>query len=218
MEKIKKEALYYLGYKNAPADGKTNFLIDECIDEIISQKSEKYIYRIFDVENSDRLKLINTSLKIDSNDLKNHLKSSKKVAIICATLGAQVDFLINKYNKTDLSKAVAFDACATAIIEDVCDRAQDEIYKIAKKDNLKITPRFSPGYGDFDIKYQKEIIKITNADKFINLTATDESVLIPTKSVTAFVGLTNEDITSCANKCLKCNMKDNCKFRREMQA
>ena len=97
---------------------------------------------------------------------------------------------------------------------DVCDRAQDEIFEIAEKEGYKITPRFSPGYGDMPINLQSKIIKITNAQKLINLTATSDCVLIPTKSVTAFLGFTKENITSCTNKCLLCNFRDKCNFRR----
>lgn len=217
MDKIKKEALLYLGYKNSVPDEKTNSEIDKCIDEIKSLKSEKYTYSVFDIsKNEDEIEIINTNMRLFSKDIINHLKNSNKVAILCVTLGAQVDFLINKYNKTNLSYAVLFDACATAFVEDVCDRAQEEISKIAQKEGFKITPRFSAGYGDFPIENQKDIIKITNALKYINLTVTDECVLIPTKSVTAFIGFTKSEISSCTNKCLLCNMKENCKFRRDL--
>ncbi|MBE7053767.1 MAG: methionine synthase [Ruminococcaceae bacterium] len=217
MEKIKKEALIYLGYKNNTPDEKTSLEIDRCINEIASLKSAKYTYSVFDIEQKDdNIKLCGTNLILNSNDIKNHLKSSKKVAVLCVTLGSQVDFLINKYNKTNLSYAVLFDACATAFAEDVCDMAQKEISKIAKDEGFKITPRFSPGYGDFDIKIQSEIVKIANAQKLINLTVTKESVMIPTKSVTSLIGFSTENTVSCENKCAKCNMNKNCIFKREI--
>lgn len=217
MDKIKKEAFLYLGYKNNLPDEKTISEIDKCIDEIKALKSEKYTYSVFDIlKNENEIEIKNTNMRLFSKDVLNHLKNSKKVAILCVTLGAQVDFLINKYNKTNLSHAVLFDACATAFVEDVCDRAQEEIGEIAKKEGFKITPRFSAGYGDFPLENQKDIIKITNAEKYINLTVTDECVLIPTKSVTAFIGFTKSETVSCTNKCLACNMKENCKFRRDL--
>lgn len=215
MDKIKREALIYLGYKNKTPDAKTEKVLEECILEISNLNSAKYIYRIYDISQTDENVVFEgTTLKFKSKDFSKHISSSKKAAIICATLGAQVDFLINKYNKTDIFRALVFDACASAYIEDVCDRAQDEIFEIAEKEGYKITPRFSPGYGDMPINLQSKIIKITNAQKLINLTATSDCVLIPTKSVTAFLGFTKENITSCTNKCLLCNFRDKCNFRR----
>lgn len=217
MERIKKEALIFLGYKNAEPDKKTLETVESCIDEINSLKSAKYIYRIFDIiTENETVDFLGTTLCMKSRDIARHLGLSKKSAIICATLGSQVDFLINKYNKTDLSRAVIFDACATSFIESVCDKAQDEINLIASDEGLKITPRFSPGYGDLPIFYQSDIIKITNADKLINLTVTPDSILIPTKSVTAFIGFTDKVTQSCGNKCLTCNFRENCKFKREV--
>ena len=88
MDKIKKEALLYLGYKNSVPDEKTNSEIDKCIDEIKSLKSEKYTYSVFDIlKIENEIEIINTNMRLFSKDIINHLKNSNKVAILTVEPG-----------------------------------------------------------------------------------------------------------------------------------
>ena len=82
---------------------------------------------------------------------------------------------------------------------------------IGKEHNSGTKPRFSPGYGDFDISYQKNIFSCLNSEKYIGLTLTDSMLMVPSKSVTAVVGLT-EDKQEHKNKCDMCENK-NCSYR-----
>ena len=54
--------------------------------------------------------------------------------------------------------------------------------------------RFSPGYGDFDLKYQKDILEYLDANKKIGISLTDSLMMIPTKSITAIIGIKREVI------------------------
>ena len=82
-----------------------------------------------------------------------------------------------------------------------------------KKEGYYIRPRFSPGYGDFDIAHQDMILRMLDAAKKIGLTLTGGNMLTPSKSVTAVIGL-SETETSCHIKgCEVCQKKD-CAYRR----
>jgi cobalamin-dependent methionine synthase I len=107
---------------------------------------------------------------------------------MAVTLGNLVDAKIRYYEKFNLTKALILDACATVIIESACDEIQEEIKKEALKTNKGITYRYSPGYGDFPIDIQKKILDILEAQKKIGLSVTEDSILIPRKSVTAVIG------------------------------
>jgi hypothetical protein len=50
-------------------------------------------------------------------------------------------------------------------------------------------PRFSPGYGDFDLSVQTNICDVLKTGKTIGVTLTDSLLMMPSKSVTAVVGL-----------------------------
>ena len=48
-----------------------------------------------------------------------------------------------------------------------------------EKEGLYLRPRFSPGYGDFDIHYQEPIMRMLDCAKNIGLTITDSYMMTP---------------------------------------
>lgn len=207
----KKEVLRYLGYKGQVIDDKMNNLIDECMREIIKISKPRYTYEIFYM-NSD-FKLFNTNYSLLDNDIKNHLKNCEKCVILAATLGITVDNKIKYYEKINMTKAYIIDACATAYIESICDKVETEIKEIATKENKYITSRYSPGYGDFKIENQGKIIDLIDGNQKIGVLVTESSILIPRKSVTAFIGIVSHR-PQVIYKCSICSKNKDCTFKR----
>ena len=110
--------------------------------------------------------------------------------------------LMKRYSLTDMAKSVVLQACAAAYLEEYCDDLQLSIGEELKAQNKWLRPRFSPGYGDFDIHHQDDILRMLDTAKKIGLTMTDSYMLTPTKSVTAIIGIsdTQENVTSKAAK------------------
>jgi len=214
MDINKNEVLKYLGYKNDIADNKTIAIIEECLHELHEISKPKYIYNIFDIETlGNSINFISTTLTLKGNNICAHLTSSEKCAVMAATLGIEVDKQLLINSSLNLTKAIIMDACATASIESLCETAQLKIKKQAQKLGLCITSRYSPGYGDLSIDVQPQIINVLDAYKKIGLSSTQNCILIPRKSVTAFIGLQNTENKNDKLKCLSCNFKD-CSYRR----
>lgn len=213
----KSEALRYLAYKNKIIDEETNILLDESIAEMKEISELKYVYEIFDIDKQNDTVSFENWINIKSNDLIKLLKDCKKSAVMAATLGFEVEKRIRYYSMSNLSKAVIFDACAASCIEHLCDLAEAEIKELAAAEGCGITFRYSPGYGDVPISHQGEILNVLNAQKLIGLSVTDSFILVPRKSVTAFIGFSsgNEDHTINKKSCLNCNLFGNCNFSGE---
>lgn len=158
-------------------------------------------------------------MKISSKSLAAHLKGCDKVLLFAATLGSGVDMLIRRYSEVKMSYAVALQAAAAALIEFYCDEANAELEReYAEEGGYYLRPRFSPGYGDFSIYHQPEIVAMLDAYKRIGLTISGGVQMTPMKSVTAVIGLTRQKQSgrtgSCASgKCAGCP-NVNCIFRR----
>ena len=73
-------------------------------------------------------------------------------------------------------------------------------------------PRFSPGYGDLPLEVQRTLFSLLEPMRHIGLSLTDSLLMSPTKSVTAFVGLTEMPTQVHPDKCALCEKKD-CAFR-----
>jgi cobalamin-dependent methionine synthase I len=100
---------------------------------------------------------------------------------------------MKRYSVTDIAKAVTMQAAAAAYLEEYLNNWQ---YTMKEKFSLEgkyLRPRFSPGYGDFNIEYQKEIIGLLDTSRKIGLTLTDGCMLVPTKSVTALIGISRSN-------------------------
>lgn len=212
----KKEVLRYLGHKNQEINGNIDRLIDETIEEakeLIAPKKVVARYRITIKDTG--VYLDNTNLVLTGEDIKNHLKYSKDIYIMAVTLGSVIEKKIAYYEKIDLTKAIILDSCATTAVEEFCDYIEEDIKKIAENENMGITFRYSPGYGDLSIDIQKDFLDTLNATKVIGLTVSRHNLLMPRKSVTAIIGLIPKDKELNKRTCEVCSNYENCKFRKE---
>ena len=211
----KAEVLRYLGYRNQKIDNMTDRLIDEAINEIKELAKERYIYKIFSIDReNNELSLYGSKLILDGNDIKKHLGKSQDCILMAATLGHDVDTRIRYYEKTSMTKAVILDACATATIEEVCDKICREIENGLQTKNKRLTYRYSPGYGDLPIHMQNDFLLTLDARKSIGLTASSHSILIPRKSVTAIVGIIDMEEPKEKKSCISCNKYNTCIFSK----
>lgn len=207
-----KEAVRYLGYGNRAIDEQTEELIRDSFKELEQVSRAKFIYRIFEISELNSDELMIGTMKVYSKHLCKNLKGCHAAFLICATLGAGVDMLMKRYTVTNMAKTAVLQACATTLLEEYCDNIQKQLADMLEH-NEYLRARFSPGYGDFSITYQKEILRMMNASKEIGLSLTDGYMLTPTKSITALIGITNEKIICHASGCEVCSKID-CTFRR----
>ena len=208
----KKEILKYLHYNSNNIDEFVEKQINILIKRIIKISNIKFNYKIYNKKIKDhRLKLENNEVTFSSHKLIDHLKDSKKIVLFCLTLGKSIDREIKKLTISDMSKALILDAVATEYIEKIADQLTK---KIAFKNNLFESNRFSPGYGDLKLKEQNKILNILKANKKVGIYLNDENLMIPQKSITAFFGL-NENKLNNQKTCDYCIKKGNCQFRKE---
>lgn len=214
MDWLTKEAIRYLGYKNNTADEQTLRLIEEAFTEIKKVSNEKYIYSVLELNRTETQKLYFGNIATDSHGLNRALKGCDKVILFAATLGTEVDRLQSRQSVMNMAKAVVIQACAAAYLEKYCDECQNQIAKKVKQEGYFLRPRFSPGYGDFSIEYQENIMQILDCAKKIGLTVTDSYMLSPKKSITAVIGMSRTDEKFHQHGCEVCG-NINCDFRRK---
>ncbi len=214
LEKLDRaEAFRYMGHKGGEIPENINALADECEERLLSAAAPKYVYALFDTEHtSDGVLVKNTSLILRGASISSHLSTCEKCVLMAATLGVGADSVIRGYESKAMEKAVIADCLASAAIEQVCSRAEEEIQ--SKLKGMSFTWRFSPGYGDFPLDIQRDFLAVLNAEKRIGLTATENLILIPRKSVTAVIGVSEHEIPKGQRVCGACNMRDKCAFRK----
>ena len=152
-------------------------------------------------------------LEITSRNLAKNMKGCTQVVMLGATLGVEVDMLMKRYSLTEMSRTVVLQACAAAMLEEYLNNWQKSLKEEMTSQGYFLRPRFSPGYGDFSILHQKDILGMLDCAKKIGLTMTDSYMMSPTKSVTAIIGISTEKERCPISGCEACGKKD-CAYRR----
>ncbi|MBR5684504.1 MAG: 5-methyltetrahydrofolate--homocysteine methyltransferase [Ruminococcus sp.] len=207
----KAEAARYMGVKGEP-DSAVAELLDRAEKQVRETLRPKYVYLETDMTVTDGGVLLSAmSEPLTGEDIKRHMKGCNKAVLLAATLSQEADKLIRQAAVTDMAYSLALDCICSAAIEQVCDRAEEEIF--AREAATYRTWRFSPGYGDLPITLQRGFLLALNAQRRIGLTVTDSSLLIPSKSVTAVIGISDSPVERGRRSCAICTMKDSCAYR-----
>ncbi|MGN0397297.1 MAG: vitamin B12 dependent-methionine synthase activation domain-containing protein [Candidatus Fimimorpha sp.] len=209
----RKEVLRYLGYGKKKADAQIMQSIEDAIEKLQRVVQPRWLYEVFPLT----LHLDGTidfhCFQAVSKNLSKNLTGCEQVVIFAATLGIQVDLLVERYVKLQISQGVIMQAVAAAMIEQVCDTCQETIRQQMEQQGWYLRPRFSPGYGDFALEHQRDVISVLQCPKKIGLTLTDSLLMAPTKSVTAVIGLSRTKQPCHRHGCEVCEKTD-CAFRR----
>lgn len=184
----KREAFRYMGFKKSEPNERFLLLADRCEKMVLDAAKPKLIFKVFDIlSRDDKIILSNTKLYLPGDNIKNLLKDSNRCCVFAATLGVSVDALIRRLEVEDITLGFIADNLASALIEQVCDKAEDVIKE--SLDNATLTPRFSCGYGDLPLSLQGDFLSALDAQSKIGLTVTDTLIMMPRKSVTAVLGI-----------------------------
>ena len=198
----RREILRYMGGK--AEDPAVLSLIEECEAEALSQLSYKVCYCRSDL----------SFFPAESRDLAKNLSGCCAAFIFAATVGLGIDRLIARYGRVSPLKALCFQAIGAERIECLCNFFNDEIKRELAERGFSLRPRFSPGYGDLPLSFQREIFSRLDCWRKIGLSLSDSLLMSPSKSVTAVIGLATQGAGAQAdNPCLSCAKAD-CIFRR----
>lgn len=179
----KKEVMRYLGYKQPCNESAIEELYEECLKEYFSVANYKAVITTSDIHVCGG-KVNFEFCSIESNALCKNLSECKTAYVFAATVGVGVDRLITKYSAISPVKAMIIDCIASAGIEEWCDKVNDSI-----KERCETKPRFSPGYGGVALCCQQQVLEYLDANRKIGITLNSSYMMIPIKSVSAFIGI-----------------------------
>ena len=147
--------------------------------------------------------------------IRKHLAPAEKVIILAVTIGEAIEKQITAYFKEgEYSYSLLLDAAATTAVEQAADEVEKTIKQYITGKGYQTIWRFSPGYGDWDIRVQPEMLHLSDA-KEIGIALTESMMLIPRKSITAIIGLVpiSNEKSEIKQSCSACSKQD-CLARR----
>ena len=205
MDFNRREALRYL--RARPDDKEAQLLVDTVYLKLRNEVQARHVMQKNRVAVDATGVTLESGTRFNSRDLAAHLKGCEEALLLGATLGSRVDAAIRRLALGSVAEGAAAQAVAAALIESYCDEVQARF----ETGGLAQRPRFSPGYGDWDLAEQKLLFPVLNCAKLIGLTLTEGCMMAPSKSVTAVIGLST-DVQCVWNKCMICG-NINCPYR-----
>ena len=193
------EIARYLGYGRTPMPPEVSALAETCMGELERTVIPRFLSRRMAVRRFTE----------DSRDLAHHLRHCEEAVLYAITLGPQADLLLRRWSVRDMAKAAVGQAVCAAWLDQL---AAEYVAGIERGEGEYLTPPFSPGYGDWDLSHQGEVLGLLDAPRRMGLALTQAGMLVPEKSITALVGISDRQEESCGQKCMRCKKTD-CPFR-----
>jgi len=206
------EIMMYL--RSPQLDDRLSALLDECMEQLCQAAQPRVVWKVFPVVHTDKGVELG-GLLLGGKDIALHLTSCHEAVLLAATLSASVDALIRRAEVTDMTRAVMLDAAAGAAIEHVCNQLEKDVKNTTHYSYY--TERFSAGYGDLPLDQQSDFIQMLDTARKIGLTVTPQNTLLPMKSVTAIIGLSDQPVKDarrycCGKSCTECPNRECCAF------
>lgn len=181
----KKEILHYAQGKETQ---ELNLKIDKLLNECESLINYKICYCKFPISfSNDAIDLGFT--KCYSKDLAKNLSGCQEIILFAATLGHSYERVLSKYIRLSPADALILQAIGTERIEALANAFEEELKNSFAENGITLRPRFSPGYGDLPLSLQTDIFNTLDCPKNLGIHLTPQLLMIPSKSITAIIGL-----------------------------
>ena len=203
-----REILHFLGWRGTQLEDALVKRIMRLSQAVLEEIVPRVAVRRFAVEGDGSL--ASAAFVPEGKDVRALLSPCREVVLMAATLGPESERMLLRFQAHDASDALLLDAVLSAAIEAVCDEAERKIRGELQAKGLYLTDRFSPGYGDMPAAQTRGICDVLNTVRAIGLTVSASGIMIPRKSVTAIMGVSESPVPRRAKGCQFCAMRETC--------
>lgn len=204
-QKLVLDRLSSHGRARATPSDRLQLQIQEMLSEARELIHPRAIYRIY---NTPELRLGT----LERQGMSYHLDHAIQVAFAVCTLGEEISMKVDEYMKDNqLVRGVILDAIGSIAADSLADKVNELINTRAEEQFLVGSPRYSPGYCDLGVEYQKVLFDHLEPDfQKIGVSLSPEFMMYPVKSVSFMVDLGKAFI----NRCRECEQRQDCPHRR----
>ena len=180
--------LRYLGFKGGEVPPAAQKELDRCFEEMQDKAELRAEARLFPLRFLSEEHFFVGDLEIHSRYLGRNLGGCEEAYMMAATLGMGTERLLRKTSLTNVGEHMYYQAVAAAMTDTWCDWVNDRLLEESRASGFGLRSRFSPGFGDLSLELQRDFMRILEMQKHLGITLTDGLMMLPTKSVTAFIG------------------------------
>jgi hypothetical protein len=131
---------------------------------------------------------VHDGFKIQSRKVFDWMNGSVGLYLSAITIGPALDEEVARLSSSgDMTRAFLLNAYGAEAAEALMEELNREIARTARLQGFILTKRYSPGYGDWLITAQKDLLGLLQAEN-IGIKLTENYLMIPEKSVSAIIG------------------------------
>lgn len=165
-------------------DAQVRALLTDCAAEALPVLSYRVCYRTVDVTVEGNTVTFPFG-SVGSHSLARHLDGCRQAVLFGATVGLELDRLLFRMGLVSPARAVCLQAVGAERVEALCDCFENDM----KQTYGDVRSRFSPGYGDLPLEFQKDLFRVLDCQRTIGLALNESMLMSPSKSVTAVIGV-----------------------------
>ncbi len=200
-------ALALLGYGSTAPDKATARRLARAKEQVETSATPRWVAVEYELSGGPLLKT--PALLLPGEDIARHLAGCTACVLLAVTLGTAVEQLTRATETSDMALAVLVDGVASALVE-YADEAQRLLRQKYGEQAKYLTARYSPGYGDFPIALQGEVLRLLDGPRAIGLTVSAGGLLLPRKSITALLGVAGHPVDGRLAGCEHCALREKC--------
>ena len=178
----RREVLRYAGGREG--DSETDALLDRVIGEAMPLYTYTAVLRQAAIEPIAGGVAIE-GLPFPSRALADALAGARRALLFAVTVGPRADRLRSRYARLSPARALLLDALGSERAEALCEATEAR----ARAEGLRLSRRFSPGYGDLPLTAQRPLFSLLDCERTLGLTLNASLLMSPVKSVTAIAGI-----------------------------
>jgi hypothetical protein len=150
----------------------------------------KGIYRTFTITGAteDLVQAKGAEGLFTGRNMLKLLADCKYATLMATTIGPDLEDEVERLSgEGDLTGSYALEMVGGLMADYMAERVDERIEIEIKRAGFVKTMRFSPGYGDWPLGKQPQILELCGAEK-IGIHLTDTNIMLPRKSVSAVIG------------------------------
>lgn len=118
-----------------------------------------------------------------------YMEGATQLALFICTAGERFTTLSHSYQQRgDFLEAFVVESIGSATVENAMEKIQAMLEKEARKEGVKTTNRYSPGYCDWPLSDQPSLFKAIGTHS-TGITLTGSCLMQPIKSVSGMIGI-----------------------------
>ena len=190
---IDKRAVYsLLGYKKGETTISKEMatLLENSFKEAIELVDTKGVYIVRRIkEKKNGIRLFNSEIVLRGKSMEKLLYGSFGVIFMAVTIGPELERKISEdMENGSFERAIVFDVIGSEAVEAVANSFNSYLLIQARQAKNSLTRRFSPGYGDLPLEFQREIYRELSLSR-LGIEINEKNILFPYKTITAIIGI-----------------------------